>query len=150
MSAKLKIGVLLSGCGVYDGAEIHEAVLTLLAIKKQGADDKFDEVLRTTDILWTKPSELTFYNGLGIPIIMAPTIGSQEVFNHMWLEAIGGGIDQQDPKFTHQWLPDWLNSGWLAEAALQGFLDAPKFGTYRIEEIIFKQPVKAEGRVELI
>jgi enhancing lycopene biosynthesis protein 2 len=24
-----KIGVILSGCGVYDGAEIHESVLTL-------------------------------------------------------------------------------------------------------------------------
>ncbi|EJA9150657.1 isoprenoid biosynthesis protein ElbB, partial [Escherichia coli] len=24
-----KIGVILSGCGVYDGSEIHEAVLTL-------------------------------------------------------------------------------------------------------------------------
>ena len=33
-----KIGVLLSGCGVYDGAEIHEAVLTLLAIDKAGAE----------------------------------------------------------------------------------------------------------------
>lgn len=33
-----KFAVVLSGCGVYDGAEIHEAVLTLLAIKKQGAD----------------------------------------------------------------------------------------------------------------
>lgn len=32
-----KIGVLLSGCGVYDGAEIHEAVLTLLAIDQCGA-----------------------------------------------------------------------------------------------------------------
>ncbi|MFH1937850.1 MAG: isoprenoid biosynthesis glyoxalase ElbB [Bacteroidota bacterium] len=29
--------VVLSGCGVYDGAEIHEAVLTLLAIDKLGA-----------------------------------------------------------------------------------------------------------------
>jgi enhancing lycopene biosynthesis protein 2 len=28
----MKIGVLLSGCGVYDGAEIHESVLTLLSI----------------------------------------------------------------------------------------------------------------------
>ncbi|HHU2144726.1 TPA: isoprenoid biosynthesis glyoxalase ElbB, partial [Escherichia coli] len=27
-----KIGVILSGCGVYDGSETHEAVLTLLAI----------------------------------------------------------------------------------------------------------------------
>ena len=32
-----KFAVILAGCGVYDGAEIHEAVLTLLAIDKQGA-----------------------------------------------------------------------------------------------------------------
>jgi enhancing lycopene biosynthesis protein 2 len=33
-----KIGVLLSGCGVFDGSEIHEAVLTLLALDRAGAD----------------------------------------------------------------------------------------------------------------
>lgn len=33
-----KIGVLLSGCGVYDGAEIQEAVFTLLAIEELGAE----------------------------------------------------------------------------------------------------------------
>jgi enhancing lycopene biosynthesis protein 2 len=32
-----KIGVLLSGCGVFDGAEIHEAVLTLLFLDQVGA-----------------------------------------------------------------------------------------------------------------
>jgi enhancing lycopene biosynthesis protein 2 len=32
-----KIGVLLAGCGVYDGAEIHEAVLTLLFLDRAGA-----------------------------------------------------------------------------------------------------------------
>lgn len=32
-----KIGVILSGCGVYDGSEIHEAVITLLAIDRAGA-----------------------------------------------------------------------------------------------------------------
>jgi enhancing lycopene biosynthesis protein 2 len=31
-----KFAVILSGCGVYDGAEIHEAVLTMLAIDRQG------------------------------------------------------------------------------------------------------------------
>ena len=31
------IAVILSGCGVYDGSEIHEAVLTLLAIEQAGA-----------------------------------------------------------------------------------------------------------------
>lgn len=33
-----KIGVVLSGCGVMDGAEIHESVLTLLALSKAGAE----------------------------------------------------------------------------------------------------------------
>ncbi|MCF8259465.1 MAG: isoprenoid biosynthesis glyoxalase ElbB [Melioribacteraceae bacterium] len=34
----MKIGVILSGCGVYDGTEIQEAVFTLLAIDENGAD----------------------------------------------------------------------------------------------------------------
>ncbi|MDP8240720.1 MAG: isoprenoid biosynthesis glyoxalase ElbB [Candidatus Hatepunaea meridiana] len=33
-----RIGVILSGCGVYDGAEIHESVITLLALDRAGAD----------------------------------------------------------------------------------------------------------------
>lgn len=36
MSAR--IAVILSGCGVQDGAEIHEAVCTLLALKRAGAE----------------------------------------------------------------------------------------------------------------
>jgi len=32
-----KVGVVLSGCGFLDGAEIHESVLTLLALDQQGA-----------------------------------------------------------------------------------------------------------------
>ncbi len=32
-----KVGVLLSGCGVYDGSEIHEAVITLLTLERNGA-----------------------------------------------------------------------------------------------------------------
>ncbi len=35
---KKKIGIVLSGCGVYDGSEIHEAVFTLLAIDRYGAE----------------------------------------------------------------------------------------------------------------
>ncbi len=37
MTSQKKIAVVLSGCGVYDGAEIHEATLTMLAIAKLGA-----------------------------------------------------------------------------------------------------------------
>ncbi len=36
--AKKKIGVLLAGCGVMDGSEIHEATLTLYFLDKQGAE----------------------------------------------------------------------------------------------------------------
>ena len=32
-----KVAVILSGCGVYDGAEIYESVLTLLALEQEGA-----------------------------------------------------------------------------------------------------------------
>lgn len=35
---KKKVAVLLSGCGVYDGAEIHESVLTLLRLDERGAE----------------------------------------------------------------------------------------------------------------
>lgn len=33
-----KVGVVLSGCGVFDGSEIHEAVITLLALDRAGAE----------------------------------------------------------------------------------------------------------------
>lgn len=38
MDHKKRFAVILSGCGVYDGAEIHEAVLTMLAIDKHKAE----------------------------------------------------------------------------------------------------------------
>lgn len=33
-----KVGVILSGCGVFDGAEIHESVITMLALDRAGAE----------------------------------------------------------------------------------------------------------------
>ena len=37
MGAK-RVGVILSGCGYLDGAEIHESVCTLLALDREGAE----------------------------------------------------------------------------------------------------------------
>lgn len=34
----MEIGILLSGCGVFDGAEVQESVLAMLAIKELGAN----------------------------------------------------------------------------------------------------------------
>ena len=36
--AKNQVAVVLSGCGVFDGAEIHESVLSLLELERQGAE----------------------------------------------------------------------------------------------------------------
>ena len=33
-----KIGIVLSGCGVHDGSEIHETVITMLELDKAGAE----------------------------------------------------------------------------------------------------------------
>ncbi|OGH76802.1 MAG: hypothetical protein A2469_00525 [Candidatus Magasanikbacteria bacterium RIFOXYC2_FULL_40_16] len=115
-----------------------EYIHILYAETKDEYFKKFNEMLRTTDVLWTKPSELSFYVGLGIPIIIAPTIGSQEDFNKAWLHQIGSGFEQENPKYTNEWLFDWLHSGWLAQAAMEGFLDAPRNGVYHIEEIVLK------------
>ncbi|HKI79913.1 MAG TPA: hypothetical protein VKA26_15330 [Ignavibacteriaceae bacterium] len=97
---------------------------------------EFNNLMKTTDILWSKPSELSFYCALGIPIIMTPTIGSQEKFNRQWLREIGAGISQESPDYADQWLFDWLNKGRLAEAAWDGFLKARKLGIYNIEDIL--------------
>ena len=97
---------------------------------------KFNLALRKTDILWTKPSELSFYSALGIPIIISSSIGSQEEFNMRWLLKSGFGIFQENPRYTRQWLIDWLDRGYLAEAAMEGFIEGEKLGTFNIEKII--------------
>jgi hypothetical protein len=69
---------------------------------------------------------------------MAPTVGSQEDFNKQWLHAIGAAFEQEDPAYTHEWLFDWLDSGWLAQAAMEGFMDAPRNGAYHVEDTVVK------------
>jgi hypothetical protein len=110
----------------------------------------FNKALRTTDVLWTKPSELTFYCGLGLPILMSEPVGDQEKYNRDWLMAIGAGIDSPNPEHVDEWLFDWLDSGWLAEAAMQGFLDAPKLGSYNIENIVLHNKITEIEDIHLL
>ncbi len=57
-----RIGVLLSGCGVLDGSEIHEAVLTLLSLDRAGAE----------------------------ALCMAPDVAQREVANHLTGAPVAG------------------------------------------------------------
>jgi len=125
------------------GEELGSGVEIIFSGNKEDYFDRFDQALRVTDILWTKPSELSFYAALGLPIVMAPPIGSQEAFNRRWLRTIGCAATQDQPEYTREWLFDWVNSGWLAEAAMEGFVEAPKFGTYNIQKIIELKPQEA-------
>jgi hypothetical protein len=97
---------------------------------------QFNTAMRETDILWTKPSELSFYAGLGIPIIMTPPIGSQEHFNRQWLYEIHAAVAEKDPDYTHQWLFEMLEDGRIADLAWSGFLRARKLGTTKIMEVL--------------
>ena len=97
---------------------------------------KFNQTLKKTDVLWTKPSELSFYSALGIPIIISPPIGSQEEFNKRYLLKSGFGMTQESPNYADQWFFDWLEQGYLAEAAMEGFVEGEKLGTFNIEKII--------------
>lgn len=126
------------------GSDLGEGVRIQYFPDRPSYFRKFDQLVRHSDILWTKPSELSFYTGVGLPIIVAPPIGSQEKFNELWLRTVGGGTPQNDPKFTDEWLFDWVESGGLARMAWSGFIEAPTHGAYRIEEIITGLPVKLE------
>lgn len=98
--------------------------------------DLFHNALRETDILWTKPSELSFYCGLGMPIVVCPSIGSQEKFNMKWLREIRAGIRQENPDYADHWLFDSLRRGTLAECAWDGFLKTRKLGTFNVRRVI--------------
>jgi hypothetical protein len=98
----------------------------------------FNLALRKSDILWTKPSELSFYSALGLPIIIAPTIGSQEDFNKHWLIKSGYGIEQEEIEDINDWLFDWINAGYLAEMAMEAYIEGEKLGALKIRDEVIK------------
>lgn len=94
--------------------------------------DDFNQLLARTDILWTKPSEMTFFAGLGLPIIFSSPVGTHEQFNRRWAREEGAGLKQRDVRYAGEWLKDWLQDGTLASTAWNGFTRLPTFGLYQI------------------
>ncbi|HOU45566.1 MAG TPA: hypothetical protein PLA41_00215 [Candidatus Pacearchaeota archaeon] len=101
--------------------------------------DEFNSSLRVTDILFTKPSELSFYSALGIPIVIMPDIGYQEKFNKEWLLNQGFGILMQEPNSANEWLDDFLKYGYFADIAMQSFVENKQNGIFDIKNIILKK-----------
>lgn len=98
--------------------------------------DAFNDILADTDILWTKPSEMTFFAALGIPLVFSPAVGHHEHHNRRWAIENGAGMRQRDPQTTADWITELLRDGTFANAAWCGFRRFPKRGTYRILEVL--------------
>lgn len=119
-------------------SELGNGINVLFTETKDEYFREFNKLLHLVDILWTKPSELSFFAALGIPIIIAPPIGSQEIRNREWLLHTGAGIDQFSPLVTERWFFDFLKEGKFAEAAMQGFIKMERKGAEHIADIIRK------------
>jgi hypothetical protein len=115
---------------------LGDGLLVVREDDKPAYFDRFNALMRETDILWTKPSELSFYSALGLPIVMAPPIGSQENKNQRWLTDKGCAVPQYTPLHALEWLLDLLDDGVFAEKALSGFIKNRKLGVLKIEEVL--------------
>lgn len=93
---------------------------------------KFNRALVDMDVLWTKPSELSFYAGLGIPLILSHPVGTHERYNRRFLRDQGAGLKQRGAERLPGWLDEWLYDGYLAAAAWSAYLRIPASGTARI------------------
>jgi hypothetical protein len=98
---------------------------------------RFNEVLETTDILITKPSELVFYASLGLPTLMTQPLGDQERVNKEWLTEFEAGLELGDADPWSQ-MRSWIQDGALLRVARNGFERLPRSGTDKIAEIVFK------------
>jgi hypothetical protein len=98
--------------------------------------ERFNDTLSRTDILWTKPSEMTFFGALGLPMVLSHPVGVHERYNRRWAIENGAGLKMRDPRFAGEWLHELLTEGTFAAAAWHGFVRMPKFGTTRIAEML--------------
>lgn len=116
-----------------------EGINIYSSISKKEYFEKCSEVLNETDILWTKPSEMSFYAGLGIPLILSNPIGAHEHYNKRWVLENGAGMEQQRIEHFAYWFFEKLRHGRFAEMSWNGFMNCPTMGTYNIEKIVLNK-----------
>jgi hypothetical protein len=120
-------------------AYIGRGVRILHASDFRADYDLFNDALVDTDVLWTKPSELSFYAGLGIALVLSKPVGMHERYNRRWLRQQGVGFKQESPRHARHWLDEWLADGTLAGGAWAGYLRMPKDGTQRIVAAVMRE-----------
>jgi UDP-N-acetylglucosamine:LPS N-acetylglucosamine transferase len=125
------LGAALSGHGLQG----HAGVALLFDPDVFAYIRRFNALLARADALWTKPSELTFFAALGLPIIAAPPVGMHEVANLRWAADRGAALTQGDPAAAGEWLSAWVKDGVLANAAAHG-VRLPPAGLYEIADAV--------------
>jgi hypothetical protein len=107
--------------------------------------EMFNRALLRTDVLWTKPSELSFYPALGLACMLSRPLGAHERYNRRWLREQGVGLKHRRLDHARGWFEEWLDDGTLAGAAWSGFVRLPKHGTERIAQLVGE---RSEGAAE--
>ena len=115
-------------------AGVEAAVEILVDADVFGYFRKFNQLLARTDVLWSKPSEITFFAALGLPLVCAPPVGVHEAWNQRWAVERGAALQQYAPATAGEWLGEWLKDGTLANAAWNGFNALPSLGLYDIAD----------------
>lgn len=95
--------------------------------------ERFEALLASADVLWTKPSELVFYAGLGLPLLLSEPVGIHEVYNRRFAREHGAALKQRNPSVIGERLRELLDDGHLAAAAWAGYRRLPHRGLYEIE-----------------
>jgi hypothetical protein len=97
---------------------------------------RFNALLASADLLWTKPSELVFYGALGLPLLLDEPVGDHEVCNRTWAEAHGATLPVGEPERAWTWIGPLLEGGHAAAAAWNAYRSMPSNGLYRISETL--------------
>jgi len=93
---------------------------------------RFHRRLADLDVLWTKPSELTFFGPAGFALALTRPLGAQEHANRAWARRLGAALDAGDVGGAAAWLDRHLGDGALARVAYAAATRMPGHGTERI------------------
>ncbi len=124
--------------------ELESGVVNILGCRDHASYFReFNQLLASADVLWTKPSELSFFGALGIPLLFSSPVGSHERYNRRWAISTGAGVKQGEVRLAGEWFWEMLKDGTFAGAAWSAYMRMPKFGLYRIvEEVLGKQALE--------
>lgn len=108
-------------------------------VHRKSVDDylvAFEELLAHSDALVTKPSEMSFYAALGLPLILTTPLGDHERANREWLLENGAAVTLGDDEDVLRRMQHWLESGTLAHVAWNAYQRLPRHGARRIAEFV--------------